>query len=150
MIKITLTRDELQGKVATHFPKTFEKSPASVTIVNPQVVLEEGSSRVGLIAEVEAKIPFFGSYKGSLGITGEPFLDKERKAIFLLSPKVTMLEVPGLPELWAGKLRTAAEMGLGLFLKTIPLMELAEKDLKYRMINSVKVENGKLLVGFGL
>lgn len=150
MFNKSLTRDELQQKIAGHFPKTFSKSMASATISNPQVVLEENDNRVGLLAEVEVKIPIIGTRKGNLGITGKPYLDPERRAVLLLSPKITQLEVPGLEEKWKEPLCKAAEVGLTSLLQAIPIIELDDKELKYRMINSVKVENGKLLVGFGL
>lgn len=151
---VSLTRDEIQARVAPRFPITKNWLVLGATLSEPEVFLSEGANQIGINTRVELNIPFVKPISGYLGIAVVPRYDAESKSFYLDQATVERLDLPGLmPEL-QDKARTAIESIARQELAKRPIYELKGRNLKEitaaYTLREVRVRNGKLQATFVL
>lgn len=151
---VTLTRDELQARVAPRFPITKNWLVLSVTLSEPEIFLSEGANQIGINTLVELNIPLLKPISGYLGVAAMPRYDAESKSFYLDHATVERLDLPGLtPELQV-KARAAIETIVRQELAKRPIYELKGRNLKEitaaYTLQEVQVQEGKLRATFSL
>ncbi len=149
-MEVTMTRDELQARVAPRFPITKNWLVVNVVLRDPEIFLPEGENKIGINMLVEVNIPFVKPISGHLGVTAVPRYDAESKSFYLDQATVERLDLPELmPELQA-KARAAIESIARQELAKRPIYELKSRDLAAHTLREVQVRNGKLRATFAL
>lgn len=151
---VTMTRDEIQARVAPRFPITKNWLVLNVALSEPEVFLSEGANQIGINTRVELNIPFLKPISGYLGVAAVPRYDTESKSLYLDQATVERLDLPGLmPEL-QDKARTAIESIARQELVKRPIYELKGRNLKEitaaYTLREVRVRDGKLQATFAL
>ncbi len=151
---VTLTRDEIQARVAPHFPITKNWLVLKVALSEPEIFLSEGANQIGINTRVELNIPLLKPISGYLGIAAVPRYDVESKSFYLDQATVERLDLPELmPELQA-KARSAIESMARQELGKHPIYELKGRNLKEitaaYTLREVQVRDGKLRAIFTL
>jgi hypothetical protein len=179
---ISLDQPTIQAKLAKAFPlssdKAGDKNPIRITLTDPQVVLEEGSDRLGLrmkvVVEPPAKKPPlpeppFGKpgdklprpesvaandvLEGTLSVRGAISYKPEEAAFYYQNLTIEKLQFPQLPASLEAPVRDLAEGLLAGHLQRHPIYTLTDTDLKSRaarsVLKSVAVKNGKLDIEIG-
>ena len=151
---MTLTRDEIQARVAPRFPITKNWLVLSVVLSEPEIFLSEGANQIGINTRVELNIPFLKPISGYLGVAATPRYDAESKSLYLDQATVERLDLPELtPELQA-KAREAIESIARQELAKRPIYELKGRNLKEitaaYTLQEVQVQGGKLRATFAL
>jgi len=161
---LVFSRDEVQAKVAQKFPIDREAAVVKLVLTHPDVILSEGSDRIGLKTDAEAKLPGGGllgmvgigktSYKGMIYIDGEVDYDPAAGEFFFTKGKVKELAIEGVPEQLNGPVSELADAAASNNLNKVPLFKLNEQDMKERaakfFLKKVKIKNGKLEITVGL
>ncbi|HIJ90807.1 MAG: DUF1439 domain-containing protein [Desulfobulbaceae bacterium] len=153
-VVVTLTRDEIQTRIAPSFPISKNWLVVNVILSQPEIFLPEGTNQIGINMLVEVNIPFMKPITGHLGATAVPRYDAESKSFFLDQAAVERLNMPGLiPEIQA-KARTAIESIAQQELTKHPIYELKGRNLKEITaaftLREVQVRDGKLRAIFSL
>ena len=153
-MEVTMTRDEIQARVAPRFPITKNWLVLNVALSEPEVFLSEGANQIGINTRVELNIPFLKPISGYLGVAAVPRYDTESKSLYLDQATVERLDLPGLmPEL-QDKARTAIESIARQELVKRPIYELKGRNLKEitaaYTLREVRVRDGKLQATFAL
>jgi hypothetical protein len=151
---VTLTRDEIQARVAPRFPITKNWLILSVVLSEPEIFLSEGANQIGINTRVELNIPFLKPISGYLGVAATPRYDTESKSLYLDQATVERLDLPELtPELQA-KAREAIENIARQELAKRPIYELKGRNFKEitaaYTLQEVQVQGGKLRATFAL
>lgn len=155
---IRLTEAQIQSKLENKMP--LSKSVFfifKVTLDNPRVKLENGSSRINAGMDVllnitvnKQPIPLGGSIDVSGGIKYNP----ETAQFFLTDPVIENLKVQGLPEKHTNKANKALSKVLTEFYKKNPIYTLKAKDAKKAaaklLLKNIVVKNKELVVTLGI
>lgn len=151
---VTLTRDEIQARVAPRFPITKNWLVVNVVLREPEIFLPEGTNQIGINMQVEVNISLLKPISGYLAATVVPRYDAESKSLYLEQATITRLDLPGLmPELQA-KARLAIESIARQELTKSPIYELKGRNIKEFTaaftMREVQVRDGKLRATFAL
>ena len=128
-----------------------------VTLDNPRVHLEEGSSRVAVGMDVMFNVtinknpnPLGAKVDASGGII---YL-AETGQFFLVEPEIENLEIQGIPQEYIEKVNLALSKALEEYYRDHPIYTLRSTDVKQaaaRMVlKNVTVENKELVVTLGI
>lgn len=151
---VTLTRDEIQARVAPRFPITKNWLVVNIVLREPEIFLPEGANQIGINMLVDVNVPLLKTISGHLKATAVPRYDTESKSFYLDQATVERLDLPGLmPEL-QDKARSAVESMARQELGKHPIYELKGRSLKEitaaYALKEVQVRDGKLRATFAL
>lgn len=155
---IRLSESQIQSKLEKKMP--LSKSVfliIKVTLDNPRVKLENGSSRINAGMDVllnitvqKQSLPLGGSIDISGGIKYNP----ETAQFFLTDPIIENLKIQGLPEKHSNKANKALSKVLAEFYKKNPIYTLKAKDAKKAaaklLLKNVIVDGKELVVTLGI
>jgi hypothetical protein len=145
---VTMTRDELQSRLASRFP--IEKSAIVIDLLvkEPKLRLEDGSNRIGVEMVAEVSVLSKPSATGLIVASGVPRYDSDKKAFFLDQLKIESLELTGIKPEHEAKARALAEGLAHHALTRYPIYELKPRNLKEVgasfVLRSVLIRDGKL------
>jgi len=153
-VAVTLTRDEIQARVAPRFPITKNWLVVNIVLREPEIFLPEGANQIGINMLVEVNVPLLKTISGHLKATAVPRYDAEFKSFYLDQATVERLDLPGLmPELEAKARSSIETMARQEFAKH-PIYELKGRNLKEitaaYTLKEVQVRDGKLRAIFAL
>ena len=153
-MEVTMTRDELQTRVAPRFPLTKNWLVVNIVLRDPEIFLPEGTNQIGINILVDVNVPLLKTISGHLKATAVPRYDAESKSFYLDQATVERLDLPGLmPEL-QDKARSAVETMARQELGKRPIYELKGRNLKEitaaASLKDVQVRDGKLRAIFAL
>ena len=149
-LMVELGQDEVQQKVTRMFPVSFEGPFFTLGLRHPQVVLKEGSERIGLRLDAAAELLGAPALSGSALVEGAPRLDSARDAIFLDNAAVAQLHLDGVAPEYLPDLQHAADALIRAALRTQPIYVLGQPGdpplLKRKDLKAIRVQNGKLII----
>lgn len=145
----SISKNIIQKEIETGFPKTYEKFMSSITIHDPTVEIPTNEDKIELRISVTAKAPLIGEKLGCFSANGSLSFNKEQRAIYIVNPKITSFEIPGLSESVANPLKKLVEIGLTQILENKPIHEIPE-SFATRSIQNITIEEGKIIVYLGL
>lgn len=151
---VSMTREEIQARVAPSFPLTKSWFVVTVVLSEPEVFLVEEANQIGIAMRVEVTIPFLKPISGHLRAAAVPHYNAQSKSFYLEDATIEQLDLPGLmPELQA-KARTAIETIARQELAKRPLYELKGRNLKEIAagftLREIQVRDGRLEAIFSL
>ena len=146
---VKMSRDELQAKVSGKFPLTVDRSGASIRLHSPLVILTASDEYIGLDMAVDTKVPFIGTKAGTIKTKVTINLDKEKRVIYVSNVDVVDLRVDGAPAMIESAIRDLVGKVAAIKLKDYAIYNIDDK-LITKMLTSVKVEDGQLILKFGV
>lgn len=180
-VTITIERDSIQSALAKYFPRSSDKDgnkPIRVTLTDPEVLLEQGSSQLGLRVKVlversdEGPPPRPGNgppfkpgppdggdeppprtFEGTVVVRGDLTYEPQTSSFHITNAKIAELKFPKLPPVLEAPVRTAAEAVMTKYLKENAIYTLPDDNVKSRaaksVLKSIAVKDGKLEVVIG-
>lgn len=149
LMSFSLTQEQLQKKVETKFPMTYEKYFSSLTLSDPTVTICEKSDKIGIQIKATAKIPLIGEKLGGASLQGSLYFSAENKTVYITNPEIVHLSVEGVSDDNLILIKNLAQAAITQKLEQIPIHELSG-TVSARAIKSVTIKNGKLNVSVGL
>jgi len=146
---VKMSRDELQAKISDKFPLAFNRSGATVTLHSPIVILTAGDEYIGLSMTVDLKAPFIGTKVGAIQTRATINLDKEKRVIYVSNVDVVDLRVAGVPTVLEGAIRSLVGTIAATKFADYPIYSIDDK-FATKMLTSVNVEDGQLVLKFGV
>ena len=152
-VTVTLTAAELQEQVDRKLPLTRAGRLVTVTVPAAQVVLTEGSDRIGLRATATLALPAGRPLSGTAHFDGRIRYVPERGELWLDEARVVDLAVGGLP----GSLKPTVDELVGSlargYLDRTPVYRLQQGNLKHSLarlvLRAAVVRKGKLVLTLG-
>lgn len=153
-LTVTLTQEDLQQRLESHFPIERSALLTTVSLSNPRVLLRDGSDRISLTLNSEIKVPLLTALHGTATASGVPRYDPSAKAFFLDQVTVDALQVPGLTPEHEPAARVALSKVAAEVLATKPVYELRDRNLKEAgaafVLLRVRIQNAALEAHLGL
>lgn len=155
-IVIEITQQELQEKLAKEFPisRTY-LVVLKLTLSDPEVVLKDGSDRIGFGVSAATNIEIDGKdLEGKARLSAGVRYHRDQGALVLADPRVEELAVSLLPVKYQDELLAAADLATAEFLQDYAIYKLKPADFKQRLaklvLQGVVVEDGVLKVKLGV
>lgn len=147
-ITLPIPRDALQTRVAEQFPLKKGK----VTFREPEILLQEGTGRVGLRSSVEAPLGLGINARGVVAADGRLRYEPATGTFFLDEPSVVDFRLEGISGKVTETAKTAITPVLQALYPTIPVYTLDEsagQRVAQKVLRDVRISNGQVLVTFG-
>jgi len=145
-VVIDVSEAEIQERVEARFPVETREMLTTVVLSKPDVVLTQGSDRIGLKLDVLVRPPLVGPFTGTLTASGQVAYRYEEKAFYLVNPRVDDLKVNGLSDELLAKTRGPIESVATHYLAKHPVYEFRSRNLKeitaQHVLREVRVANG--------
>ena len=146
----------LQSNVAKQFPLERELTVGKLKLEEPKIGLREGSDRMETGINFSYKPPIFSAQTGKVNISGKIFFNKEKKAFYLLEPKVDKLQFnnTSIPSMVSNNVKGIMGSVINEVFKQFPIYSLTPDTISGKIlqktVKNAEVKNGKLLVTFGV
>lgn len=151
---ITMDRADLQRRVERMFPIIRENPLIAVRLRHPQVILREGSDRIGLRLEIAASAAGQFSVSGLATVDGILRFVSDSGEFYLDDARVRELRIENIPPAYEEQIRQLADGVVGDLLLERPVYVLGQlgeaKRIMGSKMKSVAVHNGKLIVELAL
>lgn len=150
---LTLKLDEskLNSSTSEKFP--IEKSfvIANVEIDKPNIFIKD-EDRISASLDMVLNMVFLPSSKGSIEISGKPYFNKEKSAIFLKHVEVDELNFTNkeVSNIINKSLFSSLKPLVDEIFKTMPIYTIPKNSFRGSFVKDIKVQNKELLVTFGL
>ena len=150
-LTLKLDESELNNSTSKKFP--IEKSfvIANVEIDKPNIFIKD-EDRISASLDMVLNMVFLPTSKGSIEISGKPYFDKEKSAIFLKHVEVDELNFTNkeVSNIINKSLFSSLKPLVDEIFKTMPIYTIPKNSFRGSFVKDIKVQNKELLVTFGL
>ena len=151
---VEFSRDEIQERVEKEFPLKEKNALFALDFSRPQVLLHEGTDRMGLTVDVGAALLGGSPYRGELELDGRLDYRPEKGAIFLADTRLRRFELQGVSSSYRKQIEAVVGSALKEFLEREPVYALDPEAFGHSLaklaLKSVRVENAKVVAEIGL
>jgi len=151
---ITLDRADLQRRVDRLFPITREDALVTVQLRHPQVILTEGSDRIGLRLQINATAADLFSVSGLARVDGVLRFMSQSGEFYLDDASVEEMQLEDVSPLYLDQIQQIADGVVRDLLQDRPIYMLGQMGESRRImgseIESITVHDGKLIVELAL
>lgn len=148
--QLELGQPELQLGLERLFPVSKTDPLLSISLRDPQVLLQNGSERIGMRADLVADMAGGMTATGSVSVDGKLRYQPKTGAFYLEQARITALRIDGVPATYTDQIRASVEPIVRELLASNPVYVLDDRDrstlLSKQQIKSVTVRNGRVLV----
>ena len=150
-LTLNVPQSELNTK-SSKFPIKKNFVFANVNIEQPKIFIKEGQDRLSAKIDLSLSALFIPKSKGVFEISGVPYFNKEKSAIFLEDVNIEDLTFTDLVlnKNFTKNLITNMTPIIDQIFSNIPIYEIDKSSFKGSFVKDVKIENSELLVTFGL
>ncbi len=151
-IEITLSPNTINSFLQKQFPVTEELKVGKLTLKDPKVASIDEKEKVNIGLGFDYKIPLLPSVSGSFLVAGGIKYNPQKKAIYLKDPEVKDFEIMNkkIPSLLSAETKRMLSGVVSYVFEQIPIYKFDEKSFYGRFIKDIRVENGKIVVRFGI
>ena len=152
--EISFTAVELQAKIVKQFPLARRGKLAKVVLWHPEVLLQAGSQRIGLHAEVEIAPVLGRAFRGTMAFDAGVDYNADKGEFYLVDSRIGALEFDEVLGQCRALVRELANQVLGRYLDQLAVYRLDpddfEESLAKLVLKEVAVEGGRLVLRIGL
>jgi len=143
---------KLNSRLQDLFPIISNLQYGSIELSNPKAILKKGSDRITAgttITYINDNLP---TQKGVIYISGSPYLDARTGEIFLRSPKIEKMQFNGVDlfDYVKKPIVDALTPTIDNLFATHPIYTLDMSNFQNSFIKKLYIEDGSLLITFGL
>ena len=150
---LTLKIEESQlNKSSKKFPIKKDFIFAKIQIEKPHISIKKSTNRLSATVDINLNAIFMPSSKGKFTLSGKPYFNKEKAAIFLQDVKIEELKFTNvkIDKKFTQMIASNMKPVIDNIFTNIPIYELDKKSFKGTFVKNVKIENSELLITFGL
>ncbi|MCE3606946.1 DUF1439 domain-containing protein [Massilia sp. P8910] len=137
--QIELPLTKLQAGMDRRFPISNRVVEIfDIELKHPQLSLAPASGRVGVSLEAALGSPFTRqSWRGSLAMSGRPYIDPARNAVLMAEPRVDRFAIDGIDDAQHRNLATAANVLMKKVVADVAVYNFRPEDLRYAGVQFV-------------
>ncbi len=149
---IAIPASKITQSLQQQFPVTQNTQYGKVTLKNPKALLQKGSDRITAGATVLFSNSLIPQQQGSVYVSGKPYFDAKTGSIYLTEPNIEKLDINGykLGNFLNGQVMEQIRPILNEIFKQIPIYKIERNSIQGSFVKNVYVEDGNLLLTFGL
>ncbi|UOD31849.1 DUF1439 domain-containing protein [Massilia violaceinigra] len=137
--QIELPLTKLQAGMDKRFPISNRVLEViDIQLNRPQLSLAGGNGRVGVSLDAAVSSPFTRqSWRGSLAMSGRPYVDAARKAVLMAEPRVDRFAIDGVDDARRRQLASAANVLMNKVVADVAVYNFRPEDLRYAGVQFV-------------
>ena len=149
---VAIPTAKITQSLQKEFPITQNTQYGQVSLSNPSILLKRGSDRITAGATVLFSNAFISQQRGSIQVSGKPYFDATTGNIYLHNPSIEKLQANGykLASYMQGSIKQIILPIVDEIFKRVPIYKINRSSLQGSFVKNVHVEDGSLLVTFGL
>ncbi len=134
------------------FPVKKDLPVGEIIVKDPQANIENNENRLKLGSTISLKVPFIPEQTGKIYISGNIAFDQQKKELYLIDPKLENLSFnnQSLTKYLPSNIKNVLSQAITDIFKQIPIYKINDKSISGKFIKDIRIENGKLLLTFGL
>ncbi len=151
-LTVRIPASTVSSALEKQFPIRQDFAYGNVELSHPKAMLTRGSDRVVTGTDIAFSNALIPRQSGSLFVSGIPFYDAQSGAVYLREPMIDKLEFNGykLSSMLQGPLKSAIIPIINEIFRQTPIYKINRSSLQGSFVKNVVVDNGELLVTFGL
>lgn len=149
---LTLKIEESElNKSSKDFPMKKDFIFANIQIEKPHIFINN-KDRINANINLNLSTIFIPSTNGVFTLSGNPYFDKEKSAIFLKDIQIEELKFSNtnINRNFTNMLVSNMKLVLDNIFTNIPIYEIDKSSFKGSFVKDIKIEDSELLVTFGL
>jgi hypothetical protein len=149
---VVIPASKITQSLQQQFPITENTDYGKVTLTNPKALLQKGSDRITAGATVLFSNSFISQQRGSVYVSGKPIFDAKTGSVYLTEPKVEKLNINNnnLTRFLNGSTSQLLKPIIDEVFRKVPIYRVDTNSIQGSFVKNVKVEDGSLLLTFGL
>ena len=142
----------LTSSIQKQFPQKKKFDYGSVELRDPDLGFVKGSDELNVGIAFGLSNPLIPTQNGSVKLSGGIDFDPKSGQFFLKDPKINELKFnnSSLTSLLPSDVKSILKVVVSEILKQTPIYKLDKNSFTGMLVKDVKIDNGKLLVTFGL
>ncbi len=151
-LTVSVPASQITKSLEEQFPITKDFDYGKITLEDPKASLRAGSNRVIAGTSISVSSALTPKQSGSLFVSGTPYFDAKSGAVYLREPNIEKLEFNGyeIASFMQGPLKSALIPIINEVFKSRPIYTLNKSSFQKSFVNNIRVEDGELLITFGL
>ncbi len=149
---VEIPSSAINGYLKKEFP-VEKKLPVGKLIVKyPKASIDDKNDRIKIGSTIALKVPFIPEQTGKIYVSGNIAFDQQKKELYLIDPKLEDLSFnnQSLTKHLPSNIKGILSDVITEIFKQTPIYKIDEKSIKGKFLKDIKIENGKLLLVFGL
>jgi hypothetical protein len=149
---VVIPASQITESLQQQFPIAENTQYGKVTLKNPKALLQKGSDRITAGATVLFSNSLIPEQKGSVYVSGKPYFDAKTGSIYLSEPAIEKLNINNnnLTNFFQGSISSTLKPVIDELFRKIPIYKINRNTIQGSFVKNVKVEDGNLLLTFGL
>lgn len=150
---LTLNIEESElNKTSDKFPLERNFVFAKVSLEQPYIYIPKNTNRLNAKANMDLSAIFIPNANGVFELSGVPYFNKDKSAIFLKDIKIDDLKFTNLSldKTYINLLISNMNPVFDTIFENIPIYEINKSSFKGSFVKDIKIEDSELLVTFGL
>jgi hypothetical protein len=137
--QIDIPISKLQAGIDRRFPIANRALEViDIELARPRLSLAAGNGRVGITVDAAVSSPFAPqSWRGSLALSGRPFIDAARHAVLMAEPRVDRFAIDGIDDTRQRQLAAAATVLMNRVVTDVAVYSFHPEDLRYAGVQFV-------------
>ncbi len=149
---LTLRIEENQlNNFSQEFPIRQNFVFANIELLKPHLFIKEGTNRLSATINLNISAIFIPNSNGTFLLSGVPYFDKEKSAIFLKDIELDELKMTNvnIDKNLLNTIVANTKPIIDNIFNTIPIYKIEKSSFKGSFVKDVKIEDSELLVTFG-
>ncbi len=134
------------------FPVTQKLKIGKLIIKDPKANIDDKSNKLKLGSTLVLKIPFVPEQTGKIYVAGNIAFDQQKKELYLINPTIENLSFnnQNISKYLPSNTKSMLAQVVEEVFKQTPIYKINDRSISGKFIKDIKIQNGKLLLTFGL
>ena len=149
---VVIPASKITQSLQQQFPITENTDYGKVTLTNPKALLQKGSDCITTGATLLFSNSLISQQKGSVYVSGKPVFDAKTGSVYLTQPKIEKLDINNnnLSGFLNGSISELIRPIVDEVFRKVPIYKIDTNSIQGSFVKNVRVEDGSLLLTFGL
>ena len=151
---IRFSRADLQKQIESYMPYTQQQSIFMLTLSDPNLSLLSDEQRIGIRTQFKVTTAIGGEGNGWIHIDGKLRYKSSDHSFYIDAPRVTELNIQGVPAEFKPQLRQLAQDVIAPFLVERPVYTLTGKNMQEAlakmMLKSITIKDNQVIASLGM
>ncbi len=149
---VEITPNMIDNYLKKEFPIEKKLKIGKLILKDPEAQIEQKEDKVKLGTTIVLKLPFVSKQTGKVYISGKVAFNQKTKELYLVNPSIEKLVLNN-----SNILKYLPSEGKQMIsdvvkevLSQVPIYKVDDKSITGKLVKDIKIQNGKLLITFGL
>ncbi len=150
--EVSLSPDMINSFLKRQFPISQQLKVGRITLKEPEVASIDKNEKINLGLGFDYKLPLLPAVDGKVLVAGGIRYNPEKLAIYLKDPEIKDFEImqKKIPSLLSAETKRILNGVVSAVFNQVPIYRFDKNSIYGRFIKDVRVENGKIVVRFGI